>query len=467
MIRGAALGAALLVSMGCGGPETDLLEWGGQFLPDEAPPAPLAHPADCSAALSESGTLIVAGTDTGIGIPNISRGDAVRFWGVEPQKIMVTYRSNWVQQGGARPDGRLWTFRCDDPSQHTLFAREEGADFGSSVASPDGRHLFYTGADGVREIDLRTARTRQITAPPPVDEACWTAAGAEDRPQQRDVVMGLTETPPPGEPQRLIIHRGAPCGFEGDWVAHELHVDPSTDATDLVPPHRPHPVAALARDALGRLWLGDAGRCEEPGVRDPGTHGAVWVSKDEGTTWKRIDVVAGKVRMHTPAETILTDAKRAGHIVVRSKKCKSTAATFGGRVFITRDGGRRWHVASLTEDDALFKIGTPVDAVAMVKDSTDSLLVWAPSGVWRSRDGGDKWSVDSERPLPTPAPPQVTTDQWQFTGGPDGLWREAAGQLAGKGTPKRVFPPARPTEAIHDDILPAGSPVDPGASAPP
>jgi hypothetical protein len=334
----------------------------------------------CQAVLL-GGQVLVAGKPTGLTHDEPALGvRKIRAWPYDPRTILLAWQTTWEHARRADADGTLWLATCATPSDRRPWLQLPGADFGNAAFDPKARVLYATGPRGVVAVHLADGRTRELTVAPPLDDACWLDPEDGEADHQIDVVTGLSD-----DRRVLRFDRGAPCGFEGDWVASPYELELDAPRPKL---HRPHPVATVAADAAGDLWLGDAGRCDEPGARDHQSPSLVWRSRDLGDSWEPIEVIAGGVRMHTAALVIATSAKEAGHLAVLSARCKSSAATYGGRLFVTRDAGKSWAV--LSPPDGAGKL----EALSLPEGGVDTLTVWAEGRAHTSQDGGKSWKSE-------------------------------------------------------------------------
>ena len=381
-----------------------------------------AEPA-CIAEVDEWGTVTINGRDTGLVFDYDYMGSRVRTWPFVGGSVLVANWPYWEVQGGAWTDGVLYKVVCATATPHELVSLPD-ADFGSASLDAGNVTLYFTGPTGVAALDLETLEIEELTtAPSFVEVDCWTEQG------ERDVVAGL-------DGHELIIHRGAGCGYEGDWVARELRLDldklrSGGDAT----PYSSYPVATVAVDADGTLWLGNGTRCDEPGVRDPQTTGAVLRSTDEGDTWDVIRAVDAdrEETMHSAASQILADRDRPGHLLVRSTICSSGAAVIGGSAYLTRDGGSSWQRLSLPEDQSdIFDLGQGVLWVELIDGKLEQIRVvvtenyeGTSGSAWETYDGGETWLELDTVPSYSPEPVVAEFGDTQWRGTPAGLERSA------------------------------------------
>lgn len=399
-----------------------------------APPKPACVPTWDP----EAGALKVAGKTTKLDNPSDEDFHAkptLAVFALSKDDVLVALRPTWHSQGGALADGRLLRVPCSGKAP-TPFLNREGADFGNAAQMADGATLFFTGKAGIGALDLRSKQVVVLTKPPEVDEeSCPMGAEAT----YTDVVHTLR---PDG--RTLLFERGAPCGYEGDWVSTLMYADVS------VPPARVralHPMSAVALDADGKtLWAADSYACSGVGPEHEGTPG-VLRSRDGGQTWQALRFPSHEAENGpTPARRLLPDAARPGHLVVLTALCETSAATMGGSLWRTRDGGDTWQRYPIPSGELWPSPdeGMGLPHAALVAGSIDHLRVWtaaAPPTTAETRNGGADWSP----PTTTSAPPPPTyatslkVGSITYHASLDGLVKEEGGVLT------RLFP-AAPTK---------------------
>ena len=427
-----ALALVILLGLGCGGGEGE----GSPTLvkdvpsvvpsirvpgPDETkrrPPPPPAKPA-CEAKLGPKGVVMVAGKPTGLVFKAKSK---ITVYPLDAKQILVTTRYPWIASQSLPATGSIWAVTCAAPHAHQLFLEKKGADFGTAALSVDRRTLFYTTISGVRALNLQGKDDRTVTQPGPAPDTCWSVGGKK-RPRLIDIVQGVR--PDSGS---LIVARGAFCGLQGVWVS-EVHWVSDPAAPRPGQEIQPRPVTTVAKDARGNIYVGDGGHCDQPGVQVRQSHGYVFKSTDRGVSWRAISVRVDRSRMHTGARTLLADKRRGGHLVVLSSLCRTPFGSYGGLLYMTRDGGRTWRKIPVSgEVGETVDGGVGVDAVALAGGSIDRLYVWNKRGDrYRSLNTGKSWELSpTTRGLPKPLT-EVTVPGATLSLNPDGLSRKATG----------------------------------------
>ena len=368
-----------------------------------APSLAAPPPPACRAELTKTKGIVVAGHATGIRSPRGPHDPCltVRTWAHTKDSVLVAFKPCWKRSFGAKPDGKIYSVSCKPGAKPKVFYALAGADFGNAALNRDGGHLFFTGPRGVMSLDLRTAKkAHAVTKAPKKPTDCDPDAAVKPAVGwMRDVVTGLS-----ADGRSLFFERGGPCGYEGDWVSTLMEIDNVESQVPAIAPL--HPVASIARDPLGALWLGDFGYCEEVGLFMPGTKEHVWRSTDRGVTWHKVRVHQGEHEMSYGAQAIHADTKRSGHLLVHGGFCPSRPVTLGGSVFVTRDGGSSWSLLPLPpgyEPDTA--VGQGFDAVQMPSGDIDHVVVWFAGGTKRmeTHDGGKTYRSLEPAPLP-PSP---------------------------------------------------------------
>jgi len=405
----------------------------------------------CTATVGADGEVTVGGSSVGLKVPN---KDALTTFAAGPGRILLARRAT-SPGPPAVTEGKLYEAHCAGFPPPRVLMERPGADFGAAVESPDGRALYFTDAQGAWALDLDgdpTTPTR-LTTPPELDVGCWLAGDEAALAARRDVVRAVDP-----ETGALLVERGAPCGYGGAWVSTPVWLLDPSQGTES--PRAPvHQASTVVADAAGRLWVGDAGRCDEPGPRDAQTPGTIFRSDDAGTTWRPVRVVASDAAMSTAAAVIRADAKRRGYLVVLSARCTSPAGAYGGQIYATRDGGATWQHLTLPPEAGLpSEEGPSFTDVARVAGSVDRLHVWGAGGqVWRTNSSGLRWKRGD--PGVPPPPPHDTTKLGGavFQATPRGLVR-----IAADGKETVVFPagPVAPP-------LPRGAGVTAGGASGP
>ena len=404
----------------------------------DAPPA--APPKQACEVITDedTGDVLVAGRQSGVQLEQDwlwKHIPEIAVFPLDEDRVLFSTAPEWMRQGGASPDGVLWVASCKD-GKATPFMEQSGADFGAAALTPDGKTLYYTGPRGVEALDL-AARTRvQVTETPRLDpETCWAVSGDEESDRvATDIVSGLSS-----DGKTLYVLRGGPCGYESDFSAEELWIsNPSTPGSQHI--DRPHPIASIAADADGELWLGDAGACAEPGVSEPQSPGLVWTSTDQGDTWVPVKVsVSADEGMQNAAAVVLADAARPGHVLVLSGRCSNEAmGEHGGNLFVTRDAGVTWERVPMPAGIEQEELGALLSAADLVDGSVDHIRIWWADQVLETEDAGATWTDPPGAPAMPEPHRTLRADGWTFRATENGLWRTG-------GVPEqetRVFPQA-------------------------
>jgi hypothetical protein len=364
--------------------------------------------------------------------------------------VLVAYRGS----DGETPQGgsTLWRIPCaEGPADR--FAEMEGADFGHAALAPDARTLFFTGPDGVFALDLATRATRRITrASSPYCE--------KNDVDTRDVVEGWEEG-------ALHVERG--CGYEHGWHAQSMRIEEPGAARATVLPAPRAPLAAVAVDAGGGLWLSD-GSCE-----DPSTFGRVLFSPDRGAHWRNIPVARAARFPVQPIRQVIADRTAPGAVLFFTMSCGSAAHVDPAWVFVTEDGGRTSRPIAVPpgvptgEERGPASEQDPIQAVEAPDGSLSYLVLYGQSeqvtgdrvARWESRDGGRSWtSLAPVRAAPEPTPQAAAAGGLSFAIRRDGLYRSGGGE-----PPLRVYPPGpgatRPSAAAAEGAPEPGPPRPP------
>lgn len=401
-----------------------------------------AEPA-CKPFIDIEGRIVVGGRPTDLKVERAEELPKIRTYGWAPGQVLVALKTDWITTPAAHPEGRLSRVDCRTGARVPVYF-EAAADLGNTVVAQNGRHLYFSGARGLSMLDTWTSRTTLLARAPKAPTNC-AAAPPESEGRLRDLPRSLSRA---GD--RLVFHRGGACGADHAWTAQELELRGPTDGVlgtrdGTTEVHRPHPVATLAKTGKDVLWLGDAGRCNEPGIRDPASDGIVWRSRDHGASWEKVPVSDPKHgAMVTAADTIWTDLNRPGHLVVHSTICKTSAATRGGSVFRTRDGGKTWARLSVPRIIDPADAGQYILGVRPKAGDLDRLFMWTRHGLFRTRNFGETWFpvADDAKDHPGASPSEARRYEqiggFIFRATPDGLVRrEQATRRV-----DRVFPAA-------------------------
>ncbi len=385
---------------------------------EKRPPAPPAKPA-CEATVDEKGVVKIGEKTTGLVLKPKATGVV---FPLDAKRILVTDQHAWTTHEALPAKGQLWALACTAPHGHELFLERKGADFGTAALSVDRRMLFYTTIHGVAALTLGGKEERSVTKPGGVDDTCWQLGSGRAR-RMIDVVRTVQQ-----DSGALLVERGSFCGLQGSWVSERLLIsDPAAPKRGLV--KRPHSMTTIAKDARGNVYVGDGGSCDQPGIRARQTPGRVFKSTDRGSSWRSVRVRVKEAAMHSGAHTILADQRRGGNLVVLSALCRMPFGSYGGLLYMTRDGGRTWRKISVSstageEVDG----GVGVDAVALVGGSIDRLYVWNKQGHrYRSQNTGKSWEESPSAAGPPKRLQMVKIPGATLTLSSKGLLREAVG----------------------------------------
>jgi hypothetical protein len=356
--------------------------------------------------------------------------ESLRVYPADAASVLVAIVYVGSSEGDPNGGNSLWRVPCAAGGQPSKVAQSEGADFGHSALAADGRQLFYTGADGIFALNLRTWKSRRLT----------TAAFAyckENEMTARDVVGELT---PGGD---LLFDRG--CHYAWQWHGKGMRLrrpDSRKPVAQAAP--RP-PLPAVAVDAAGGIWLSD-GWCE-----DRSTWQRLLHSSNRGQHWSvvgvkpdpKLPVGQGIIRQ------IIADTKNPKALLVFVQSCESSDQhTAADWIYVTEDGGAAFRavaippgLADVQGQGPLYE-ANPLFAVSAEEGSLSTLTLYGDSadrlagaiGRWSSRDLGRTWKPS--RPikmriesLPT-SPARASFHDWQVTIEPDGLRLSQPGKAA-------------------------------------
>ncbi len=413
----------------------------------QEPPAPAPERSNklaCKAQIDTDGKINVDGKPTGL---SLKPGTQIKATPYTTASILVAARSNWRSRQ-VTMDGRLWEVPCQKPQAHSEFFKLDGADFGNSALDRQGQTLYFTSTKGIGALTFESKAHKTVTTPPKLPQKCWDDP---DSPRLAlDVVVGERVSG-----NKLIFRRGGPCGQSGAWTAKEMHLIRPLDEKrrEL---RSPQPVSTVARTADGTLWLGDAGRCTEPGVIDPQSPGVVWRSKDEGESWEQVEVGSKEEKANTAIRVLVADKKARGTLLAMSARCGTAVDKVkGGTLYLTRNGGRSWSPIKMPEGLTTQAPDLGIFAFEVFDDDLRKLRIWPqPNTRWETTDGGRTWKSVPPRPLPRKQSRVTSNDTWTFRATSNGLLRK---DVRSKRL-KRVFP-VRPTPPGSDDSK--GSQPDP------
>ncbi len=430
----------------------------GGYDPRNIPPAP-DHPPElaCAPEPADAGPPTLAGRPL-TWLEPLPPGTELVAWPLDAQHVLLALRHDYAAPDRPRPAGVLWRVACAAPEQREVFVEREGADFGYAAPRADASALYFSDADGVGLLDLSTRQVSRITTAPMAGDDCWAAAGGDGETRLRELVVALVSN---GADTELVLHRGGPCGFEGDWRAREVRIAFPADPTRRAE-REPHPVSAVAAGPEGALWVADAGRCDEPGVVDPQTRGAVWRSDDGGRSWRRVPVQGDDGRLQTAAREVAADAHRPGHALALGAVCRDGGrGVFGGELFATRDGGDRWTRVPSPAGTEGSNPATRLSDVTLVDGRLDHVLARTEAGErFETRDLGAHWTALGQGPALGGDGTLVTVGADQYRATPDGLWWHEADEA------RRVFPPTTTPSATPPATPQATPPATPLATPP-
>ena len=346
-------------------------------------------------------------------------------------------------------DGKLWKVPCSAPDTASVVFEQAGADFGYGALAPDRKRVIFTGTDGVYALSLRDKESKVGPFPPALrlmevpepDVGCWLHGDPMARSRSRYLVRGTTP-----DQKSVAIEHWTPCGYGAVWVGEPLQVSGLGTPDEIRV--SPRQVATVAVDSRDRVWVGDAGRCDEPGMLDAQTPGFVYLSRDKAESWMRIQVFAEYGPMPTAAKTILTDAKQAGAAVVLAQTCTYRTGKRGGFLYYTRSLGANWARVPVPEE-----VGVRVDggygltAVDLVDGDINKLVVWGVDGrAFRTRLGSGNWRpADGVGAPPASGTVVAKVGSFKLIAASDGLQRVAA-----DGTKTYVFP--SPETRLTDEV---------------
>ena len=365
----------------------------------------------CEVKIDGEGSARVGTEAVGLSVPKGHLGLSVYPW--KDGAVLVALKHDWSGSNtDEEPEGKVWEVPCERPADKRVFVEVEGADFGHGAMAHRAGVLYFTSKEGVAALDLESKKWRGVTSPPQLPRSCWKSAAAPRR------AMDIVATGKVSG-KKLVFHRGGPCGARGAWTLSEHHlIDPLGTKDRRL--RRPRPVSAVALDKSGAVWLGDAGRCDVPGVVDTQTPGVVFVSEDQGQKWSQRRVKAKGRDATTAIKTIITDPEEVGSLLVLTARCSTPTGPTGGAVYRSDNAGRSWSRLKLPA-----QLSEGAHAVDVVGKGLDHLLVWGGSTQrHETKNGGLSWEKLSPGRSPQSQGRLVKNAEWIFRTSSNGLVRK-------------------------------------------
>jgi hypothetical protein len=362
--------------------------------------------------------------------------DRLRVYAKDAASVLVAIAYVEGSQHEPRGSGALWRVPCAPDGAPQKVVTIDGADFGHSALARGGRTLFFTGEEGVFALDLRTWKSRRLTRA--TNPFC-----AENSVPTRDVVGELSAN------GALLFDRG--CGLGFGWHAQAMRLrNPESARPEAEAAPRP-PLAAVAVDASGGIWLSD-GWCE-----DPSTFQRLLHSSDRGQHWQSVPVKRDpKIpAQEQPIRQVIVDGRDAKALLVFTRSCvESGQHTEPAWIYVTEDGGATFRAAGVPPGipGAAGKWpaaeADPFYAISAQQGSLSDLVLFGQStevmgkaiARWESHDRGRTWKSIAAQKMPfeeLPVPPSFATfADWKVTIENDGLHLSGPGMT---GRP-RIYP---------------------------
>jgi hypothetical protein len=380
-------------------------------------PAPPEKPA-CLPVVTDQGRVSLNGVDMAL---NVQSKTGLAVFPLDNERILLAKRKPIKQGAWARPNGILWVVPCNTPLSRTLFLKTAGADFGNGVVSKSRRSLLFVSRQGIERLNLEQKTTELLLKKSPKDPDCWALNDKSNAQQPHQRILGLT---PDGA---LKVEEGASCGRGGSWVGWRKRVA-TQESGHPGAVRQPRPISTVAQDSRGWLYVGDGGRCDEPGIQDYQTPGVIFRSRDKGKAWLELPVIADDSRMHTATKTILADAKRPGLIVVLGAMCRTPLGNYGGLLYTSRNAGRAWKLIRVPDSiGETTDGGYAVERVALRGGSIDRLYIWNRKGErYLSLSSGLRWKRAPATEATAPPAQARNDDGDRFDATGDGLRHTAS-----------------------------------------
>ncbi|MCA9526122.1 MAG: hypothetical protein KC549_07465 [Myxococcales bacterium] len=331
-------------------------------------------------------------------------------WPLSERSVLLASAGDWSAILPDVPAGSLLKVDCDSGATRPFVALRPGVDYGTGALTADGRTLFFTGAEGVERLDLRTGKSATVTKNGQV--ACTSGTGEDDMEafpdaQIRDVVLGFTA----GD-RRLRIRR--------QWGCPSIsHAYGSRGDLDLLRPfsrrpreHQPVAVTTLAAGAGGTLWaaLGEAS-CSSDCVGS-----VVWRALS-GQAWRPVVVPTAVAPVQ-----IVADARQAGWVVaLGGLQTDDLGPSEGGELICSTDDGATWKALKTPG-------GGACSALEVVGGDTRRLRVACEGGRFGTRDGGRRWRA-FEGEVATNLQTTLVHEGLRYRATRDGLWRRTPGRM--------------------------------------
>ena len=323
---------------------------------------------------------------------NLGKDDEVSVFALDPEHILLARKHRWDKEPMGPAKGTLWRVSCAQPALTDAFYQRAASDFGHAALSSDHHALFFSSREGIKRLFLATKTVQSVTDAPNVGDTCWTYGEEGFVQTLTDIVQSLNP-----KLNLLNFERGGPCGVMGTWTARPWQLAVGKDSVNAPPMRSPRPFSTLTRDVSGQLWVGDGGRCDQPGLLDLQTPGVIFVSRNDGVDWEAVKIQVGAASAHTGVRSVRSDRKRAGHLIVHTARCTNPLGTYGGLLYMTRDAGRHWSRVPI-ESAAGYPSdgGTGVVDFTLIEDSIDSIRVWNDKGETHvTRTTGSTWQKEN------------------------------------------------------------------------
>jgi photosystem II stability/assembly factor-like uncharacterized protein len=284
-------------------------------------------------------------------------------------------------------NGGVWKTTDYGRTWFPIFDSQSTGSIGTITVAPSNPDIIYVGSgEGLHRPDLSTGNGiyKSIDA-----GKTWTHLGLQDGQQIPKIVVD------PKNPDRLFVAvLGHPYGPNeergiyrstngGKTFEKILYKDENTGGDDVaIDPNNPNIIFATLWESREGPW--------ENGEWD-GTEGGIYKSIDGGNTWKKLSngLPANMVQAHI---AIAPSSSSILYVAIGTTEENDYGTGKGMGIYRSDDGGENWQKIS---DDGRpeARIGGG-DVPEIMVDPKNPEIVYSTSiVVWRSVDGGKKWTA--------------------------------------------------------------------------